>query len=67
MTWLTVTPAYGRDYTNKAQVLTDWNAGKDFRDTATGQYLSKRDVDKDPSLHVHVRYGKGLKIMQVTK
>ena len=27
---LTVTPAYGRDYTSKKAALEDWNAGKDF-------------------------------------
>ena len=26
----TLTPAYGRDYTSKAKVLADWDAGKDF-------------------------------------
>jgi hypothetical protein len=67
MAWLTVTPAYGRDYTNQAQVRADWEAGKDFQDTATGQYMSKRDVDADPSLHVHVRYAKLRKLVQVTK
>lgn len=67
MEWLTVTPAYGRDYKNQAQVRADWNAGKDFLDTASGRYMSKRDVDANPALHVHVRYGNGMKIMQVTK
>lgn len=66
-TYLTVTPAYGRDYRNQAQVRADWEAGKDFRDTASGRYMSKRDVDADPSLHVHVRYAKGMKIMAVTR
>ena len=67
MAWLTVTPAYGRDYTNQAQVRADWEAGKDFQDTATGQYLSIRDAQKDPDMHVHVRYAKLRKITQVTK
>ena len=25
-----LTPAYGRDYKNKKDVLSDWDAGKDF-------------------------------------
>jgi hypothetical protein len=29
--------------------------------------MSKRDVDADPSLHVHVRYAKLRKLVQVTK
>jgi hypothetical protein len=67
MAWLTVTPAYGRDYTNQAQVRADWEAGKDFRDPVSGRYLSIRDVQADPSLHVHVRYANGRKLVQVTK
>ena len=27
---MTVIPLYGRDYKSKAEVLADWNAGKDF-------------------------------------
>ena len=30
MKFITVTPAYGRDYKSAAAVKTDWNAGKDF-------------------------------------
>ncbi len=37
------TPAYGRDYRSKAEVLRDWQAGKDFRCATTGRYLSVRD------------------------
>lgn len=66
MDWLTVTPAYGRDYKNQAQVRADWAAGVDFQDTRTGQYMSIRDVQRDPSLKVTVRYGKGAKLLTVT-
>jgi hypothetical protein len=27
---MTLTPAYGRDYKNRAQIIADLNAGKDF-------------------------------------
>jgi len=27
---MTLTPAYGRDYKSKKEVLADWEAGKDF-------------------------------------
>lgn len=49
------TPAYGRDYKSKAAMLADWEAGKDFCDAMTGQYLSKRDADAN-NLTVWVRY-----------
>jgi hypothetical protein len=58
---LHVTPAYGRDYKSKSAVLADWLAGKDFRDSRTGQYLSIRDA-KDHGLAVWIRYDKLRKI-----
>ena len=30
MRTVTLTPAYGRDYTSKAKALSDWNGDKDF-------------------------------------
>ena len=62
-------PAYGRDYKSKSAVLADWNAGKDFRDALTGQYLSVRDFpSKYPPGHhpeIWVRYSRLTKIMRV--
>jgi hypothetical protein len=52
-------PAYGRDYSEPAQVLRDWNAGKDFliRDIGQGRddgrYTSKEDW---AGKHVRIRY-----------
>ena len=40
--YLTVKPAYGREYENKGQVLEDFNKGKDFK-IQNGPYLSHRD------------------------
>ena len=54
-------PAYGRDYKSKAEVLKDWNDGKDFQHAASGQYLSKRDQLTD----VFIRYHKLAKVVQV--
>jgi hypothetical protein len=60
------TPAYGRDYKSKAAVLADWNAGKDFRDALTGQYLSARDFPADkPQPQVWIRYQSMAKITRV--
>jgi hypothetical protein len=63
------TPAYGRDYKSKAAVLADWNAGKDFRDTLTGQYLSARDFPSKypPGYHpqIWIRYQNMTKITRV--
>ena len=61
--YVTVTPAYGRDYTSKAAALKDWNEGLDFVDSRTNQYMSIRDADKAGSnMTVMIRYSKLRKI-----
>jgi len=57
MRYLTVVPAYGRDYTSRAKVMADWNAGKDFRinDVSSpddGRYINKSDKPADVALTV---------------
>ena len=58
---LHVTPAYGRDYKNKAQAVADWFAGKDFVLGLTGQYISKRDAE---GMSIWVRYDKQRKLVK---
>lgn len=60
--YIEVEPAYGRDYTSQAQVRADWKAGKDFRDTATGRYVSMREA-KSMGLKVTARYDRSRKVM----
>jgi|AJXC01.1.fsa_nt_gi hypothetical protein len=53
-----VIPAYGRDYATAAEVLKDWNDGKDFiisdmSNQWNGKYCSIRD-----GLDVKIRYRK---------
>lgn len=45
MNYITVTPAYGRDYKSRAAMLVDWEAGKDFIEGRSGKYCSKRDFE----------------------
>ncbi len=59
MKYLTLTPAYGRDYKNKKDILADWNAGKDFvvADIGSGGYINKEDAEKDSTIRsVNIRY-----------
>lgn len=63
MDWITVTPAYGRDYKNQKEAIADWNANKDFRETFSGQYTNKEDCQK-MGKKVIIRYGKLMKTMQ---
>lgn len=48
MATLTVSPAYGRDYTKRADALQAWQDGKDFRIEGfghyAGAYVSSRDA-----------------------
>jgi hypothetical protein len=59
----TVIPAYGRDYKNKAEVETDFRAGKDFQmqSLTSSGYCSIRDFQK--GVIVNVRYSKLTKVL----
>lgn len=43
---ITLVPAYGRDYKNKAEVMIDWNANKDFiiMDVFLGGAVNKEQI-----------------------
>jgi hypothetical protein len=69
METLTLTPAYGRDYNNKAAVQADWQAGKDFIIANAfhrydGKPINKPQADND-GLTVHIRYLKLRRIMVI--
>jgi hypothetical protein len=60
---LTLVPAYGRDYSSKKALITDWEAGKDFMamDLHSSGYTSIRDATafkEDGITHLHFRYNK---------
>lgn len=61
MSWIEVEPAYGRDYTTAKAAKADWAAGKDFRETSTGSYITKAEAEKQ-GLSVNIRYAKSLKV-----
>lgn len=66
MSYHTVLPAYGKDYTSAKAVKEAWELGHDFQDARTGQYLSKRDVANEPEdVHIEVRYAKLRKVVIV--
>lgn len=64
--YIEVKPAYGRDYKSQKEVRADWNGGKDFQMTDTGQYIGKAEAEAE-GLSVIVRYGKLMKVMDVTR
>ena len=68
MSRVTLTPAYGRDYKNKKDVLRDWKEGKDFTIASmmhpyNGKYTSIRDHASLGS--VSIRYKNSQEIVVV--
>lgn len=61
---MTLTPAYGRDYKNRAAIVEDLNAGKDFmmNDYNQSGYCSLRDL---PDGQVQVRDASHRKVWTV--
>jgi hypothetical protein len=60
---ITISPAYGRDYTSKAKALADWDANKDFviQDIRLNGYVSKSqvpDLIRDGISKIMLRYNK---------
>jgi hypothetical protein len=60
---ITISPAYGRDYTSKAKALADWDSNKDFviQDMRLSGYVSKSqvpDLIRDGISKIMLRYNK---------
>lgn len=57
--YITLIPAYGRDYTSKKAVLADWNAGKDFVVASygpdDGKYVNKEDAPRGATLNIRYK------------
>lgn len=72
--YLTVVPAYGRDYKSKKAVLEDWKAGKDFQISCIaseddGRYVSISEAEnlkKDGVKALNFRF-KGMTNIAVLK
>ena len=67
MTYLTLVPAYGRDYKSSKEVKQAWAEGKDFAIASIGSgsgYVNKDDAPKGATLNI--RY-KGLANICVIK
>ena len=68
MRTITLTPAYGRDYSNKANVLADWDANKDFviQDMRLSGYVNKAqvpDLIRDGITAIQLRYNLMTKVI----
>lgn len=65
--YLTVVPAYGRDYKSQKEVLAAWKAGHDFyiQDPFQSGYVNKDD-DLQDNLVINVRYNQQRKVFPIT-
>lgn len=60
MRYITLQPAYGRDYKSKKDLLADWDAYKDFQINCfmhpdDGRYINKEDAEKTGGVF-NIRY-----------
>lgn len=71
---ITLTPAYGRDYTSKAKVQAAYDLNHDFilNDITSpwdGKYINREDIEKNypPGTWVQIRYKRntGLHVFQI--
>lgn len=61
-----VTPAYGRDYLNKQQVLAAWNDGKDFLcGGSDGCYINNEDAKTSEFQTVTVKFRKRTLLLRI--
>lgn len=69
--YLTIVPAYGRDYTSQKAVREDWNANKDFiiQDISSpdnGRAINKSDAEQfSPGITVNIRYKKFTQVLPI--
>lgn len=53
---MVLTPANGRDYESKAQVLDDFNAGEPFTLQPDGRQITRAQVEAEGTTSVQIRY-----------
>lgn len=65
--YLTLVPAYGRDYKSKAAAVADLTAGKDFRCEPQGCYGSLQDFPVGMKLEIRYNKLRSVTIVTVTE
>lgn len=66
--YLTLVPAYGRDYKSAKAVKADWDAGKDFAIASMGEcgrYINLEDAQK-VGMRVSIRYAQLTRVTTFT-
>ncbi len=65
MNFLTLLPAYGRDYKTKKSIINDLNSLKDFIVSHSGQYINKQQFNELGITSFNVRYSQQRKVTNI--
>ena len=63
--FLTLLPAYGRDYKSKKVIVDDLNNNKDFLESTTRKYINKEQFKELNISSFNVRYDQQRKITNI--
>ena len=63
--FLTLLPAYGRDYKSKKLIIDDLNNNKDFLESTTRKYINKQQFKELNINSFNVRYDQQTKIAKI--
>jgi len=65
MNFITLLPAYGRDYKSKKLIIDDLNNNKDFLESTTRKYINKQQFKELNISSFNVRYDQQRKITNI--
>ena len=63
--YLTLLPAYGRDYKSKKLIIDDLNNNKDFLESTTRKYINKQQFKELNISSFNVRYDQLKKVAKI--
>ena len=65
MNFITLLPAYGRDYKSKKLIIDDLNNNKDFLESTTRKYINKQQFKELNISSFNVRYDQQRKLVKI--
>ena len=65
MNFITLLPAYGRDYKSKKAIIEDLNNNRDFLESTTRKYINKQQFKELGITSFNVRYDQQRKITNI--
>ena len=65
MNFITLLPAYGRDYKSKKAIIEDLNNNRDFLESTTRKYINKQQFKELGITSFNVRYDNQRKLTNI--